>query len=169
MAWKNRLQCLLARSRCWGEGLGPLALRLLLAVEFGASGWEKLHGQNWFADIQSSFPFPFSLVPPEVSWSLATWSELLGALLLVLGLGTRFVSVSLVILTLVATYSVHWPHGWTSVSELLAQGYDICDAEGGNFKLPLFYLVMFVPLLFSGAGWCSVDHGLRRRWERGLS
>ena len=43
-----------------------LALRLILAWEFGEAGWEKLHGDNWFADV--TFPFPFNLLPAEVSW-----------------------------------------------------------------------------------------------------
>lgn len=132
-----------------GEWLAPLGLRLLLAYEFWESGLEKLRGDNWFMDIQDQFPFPFSVVPPEISWQIATWSELIAPVLLVLGLGTRFASVSLIILTLVAWASVH-----------AGNGYNVCD---NGFKLPLMYLVMFVPLLLSGAGKLSLDHWLARR------
>lgn len=132
-----------------GEWLGPLGLRLLLAYEFWEAGWMKLHGENWFVDIQDRFPFPFNLVPPEASWQLATWTELIGPILLVLGLGTRFASVSLIILTVVAWASVH-----------AGNGYNVCD---NGFKLPLVYLVMFVPLLLSGPGKLSLDRWIARK------
>lgn len=150
----------------WLESLAPilppLVLRLLLGWEFGEAGYAKLTGQNWFADL--TFPFPFNLLPAEISWQIATWFELIGALALVLGLATRFFSISLMILTVVAIASVHWPEQWTTFSELL-RGYRIVDEEGdgfGNFKLPLIYLVLFLPLLFGGAGRCSLDHWLAK-------
>jgi hypothetical protein len=43
---------------------------------------EKLRGENWFAGVQSKFPFPFNHVDPELSWWLATWAELGAAALL---------------------------------------------------------------------------------------
>lgn len=135
-----------------GHWLAPLGLRLLLAYEFWESGVEKFKGENWFADIQDQFPFPFNMVPPEINWQIATWSELLGPVLLVLGLGTRFASVSLIILTVVAWASVH-----------AGNGYNVCD---NGFKLPLMYLVMLVPLLLSGAGKLSLDHWISSRLRR---
>ena len=135
-----------------GEWFSPLGLRLLLAYEFWESGLEKWHGENWFADIQDQFPFPFNIVPPEVSWQIATWSELIGPVLLVLGLGTRFATVSLVILTIVAWISVH-----------AGNGYNVVD---NGWKLPLIYLIMFVPLLLSGPGKLSLDHWIARRSTR---
>lgn len=59
----------LDRAGIWA---GLLGIRLLLAWEFGSAGLEKLRGENWFAEIQGDFPFPFSVVPVEVSWFLAT-------------------------------------------------------------------------------------------------
>jgi putative oxidoreductase len=132
-----------------GSSLGLMGLRLLLAWEFWESGVEKFNGDNWFADIQGDFPFPFNLVPVDISWFLSTWSELIGAVALVIGLGTRFFSLSLIILTIVAWASVH-----------AGNGYNVCD---NGYKLPLMYLVMFVPLLLSGPGKLSLDHWLSRR------
>ena len=142
--------------------LPQLALRLLLAWEFGESGFEKLHGTNWFADL--TFPFPFNLLPASVSWNISIFFEIFGAFALVIGLFTRFFSISLIILTIVAIASVHWPEHFSSLSELL-KGYRIIDEDGdgfGNYKLPLMYIIMFLPLLFGGAGRASVDYWFKR-------
>lgn len=140
--------------------LPQLTLRFILAWEFGEAGFEKLHGENWFANI--SFPFPFNLVSPEFSWAMATYFEIIGAFALVLGLATRFFSTSLIILTIVAIASVHWPDSWNTFAELW-KGYAISDKGFGNYKLPLLYLIMFLPLLFGGAGKLSLDHFINRR------
>lgn len=52
--------------------LALMGLRLLLAWEFWESGVEKFNDDNWFADIQGDFPFPFNLVPVDISWFLST-------------------------------------------------------------------------------------------------
>ena len=144
----------------------PLALRLLLAWEFGESGYEKLMGGNWFAEI--AFPFPFNLLPADLTWQMATWFELGGAIALILGLATRFFSLSLIILTIVAIAAVHWPEHWSSLSELL-RGYRIIDENGdgfGNYKLPVIFIVMLLPLLFGGAGKWSLDYQIKKNLLR---
>lgn len=146
--------------------LPMLLLRLILAWEFGEAGWAKWHGENWFADL--SFPFPFNLLPATVNWQVAMGLELMGAAALVLGLFTRFFALSLMVVTVVAIASVHWPEHWSSLGELW-MGYRIEDTEGdgfGNYKLPLLYLVMLLPLLCRGAGKCSLDAGLLRLRRR---
>ncbi len=135
-----------------GAWLAPLALRLLLAWEFGEAGLEKFRGENWFAGVQEQFPFPFNVIPADLSWFLATWSELLGAAALVVGLGTRFFSATLVVLTVVAWMAVH-----------AGNGYNVCQ---NGFKLPLMYLVLFVPLLLNGAGKLSLDQVIARTLRR---
>lgn len=149
-----------------GEYLPPLLLRLILAIEFGSAGLEKFNGSNWFSEL--SFPFPFNLLPSELSWTLATYFEIIGAVALILGLATRFFSVSLLILTIVAIASVHWASAIHSINDLLA-GYRIIDEEGdgmGNYKLPLIYIVMFLPLIFSGAGRLSLDRLILNKFSK---
>lgn len=152
----NRLSPCIARGLhtldLGGAWIGLLGIRLLLAYEFGIAGLEKLRGDNWFADIQGDFPFPFSIVPIELSWFLATWTELIGAAALVVGLGTRFWAVSLLILDIVAWAAVHG-----------GNGYNVCD---NGFKLPLIYALMLLPLVLSGPGRLSIDHWIRTRFGR---
>jgi len=145
-----------------GTWLPQLALRALIGWEFLESGLEKLRGENWFAEVADKFPFPFDLLPPGVSWFLATWIELIGGVCLWLGLATRFWAVALLILTIVAIAGVHWPADWSSLSELW-KGYAITDRGYGNFKLPLLFIAMLLPLLFTGAGRLSLDELIRRR------
>lgn len=143
-----------------GLWIGLLSLRLLLGWDFFESGLEKYRGENWFGEIAERFPFPFNLVPVDLSWQLATWFELLGAIALVVGLGTRFFALSLSILTVVAIASVHWPESWSSLAEL-AHGYVLTDQGQGNFKLPVIFLGMLLPLILLGPGKLSVDTWLR--------
>ena len=149
-----------------GLWLGMLSLRLLLSWDFFESGLEKFNGTNWFADIQERFPFPFNLVPPEISWQMSTWFELLGGVALIIGLGTRFFSIPLLILTIVAIASVHWPEMWSDYGELL-MGYGFTDKGFGNFKLPVIFLGMLFPLILVGPGKLSIDHWLRRKYLPG--
>lgn len=143
------IQSILDHLNLVGRFLPQLGLRFLLAWEFWESGVEKFTGKNWFADIKADFPFPFNHVPVEFSWFLSTWLELLGAVCLVIGLGTRFWAVSLIILDVVAWYSVH-----------AGNGYNVCD---NGFKLPLIYLILLLPLLCSGPGQASLDHLIAKR------
>ncbi|WP_082885558.1 DoxX family protein [Methylomonas koyamae] len=157
---------------CWAPGkinrwleqsakpLAPLFLRLLLAYEFGEAGWEKLGGDNWFAEM--GFPFPFNLLPAQFNWQLALWLEIIAPIALIVGFMTRFFSAALAVLTIVAITTAHWPAEWHTLTELW-QGYSISDKGFGNYKLPLMYLFMLGSLTLSGSGLFSVDVWLQRR------
>lgn len=144
-----------------GVWLAPLGLRLLLAWEFWEAGIEKLHGENWFGAIAHKFPAPLHLLPADLNWTLATWAELLGAVALLLGLGTRLFAFVLMGVTVVAIASVHWPADWSSLAEL-AKGYAITDRGFGNYKLPLLFVAMLLPLALRGPGRLSLDSLLAR-------
>ena len=158
---------LLIQANQWLEhnlyGYSPIFLRLILAYEFAEAGLEKLHGENWFANL--AFPFPFNLLSAEASWNLSMGLELIGPLALILGLATRFFSVALMVLTVVAIAAVHWPAEWHTLGELW-QGYTITDKGFGNYKLPLLYLLMLASLFFSGAGHLSLDYWLSCDWPK---
>ena len=150
-------EALTSRLRAAGEVIPRLAMRIVMGWEFWESGLEKYNGQNWFADIQDKFPVPFNVVPADLSWTIATWFELIGGIALWLGLGTRFFAFSLLLLTFVATAAVHFPDMVTMWGDLL-KGYSISDKGYGNFKLPLLFSLMLLSLIFNGAGKLSLDH-----------
>lgn len=139
-----------------GTWLPQLALRALAGWEFFESGLVKLGGANWFTDVAHSFPPPFDLLPVELSWALATWTELVGGVCLWLGLATRFWAACLLILCAVAIAGVHWPGDWNSLMELW-KGYAVSASSHGDFKTSLILVVLLLPLLFTGAGLISID------------
>ncbi len=149
-----------------GAFIALFAVRLLLGWEYWEAGIEKYGGENWFGFIQEKFPYPFNVINVEISWYLATWFELIGSVALVIGLGTRYFSISLVILTIVAIIAVHIPvEGWETYSDMIS-GYAISDKGNGNYKLPLIFLVLFMPLIFLGPGKFSLDHLISQRFNR---
>jgi putative oxidoreductase len=153
---------LTARLRAGGDYIWPLGLRLILFWEFWEAGIGKYRGENWFAEIpwadwQKGFPWPFSTLGPDLNWIAATAGELVFSILILLGLFTRFAAISLVVITGVATAAVHWPAQWNSFAQLWS-GYVITADDAGNFKLPLLFLVMLLPLVFHGGGKISLDH-----------
>ena len=143
-----------------GDWIAILPIRLLMAYEFGKAGFTKLNGSNWFERVQDNFPFPFNVIPVEISWFLATWTEVIGGICLFFGLFTRFWAFSLIILTIVATLGVHWPGDFSSLAEFW-EGYRISrDGDSGNFRLPVLFLAMLIGLFFAGGGKLSLDHVL---------
>jgi putative oxidoreductase len=145
-----------------GDWVALLPIRLLMAHEFYKAGMWKFHGNNWFASAQDNFLFPFNYIPVEISWFMATWAEILGGLSLFIGLFTRFWAFSLIIVSIVAISGVHWPDDWNSLAELW-KGYAITDKGFGNFRVPLLFIAMLFPLVFSGAGKLSVDHIIAKK------
>jgi putative oxidoreductase len=161
IALKERITAILDPA---GDWVALMPIRLLLAFEYGKAGFTKFNGNNWFGNVQENFPFPFNVVPVDISWFLATWFEILGAFGLVLGLFTRFWAFSLVVLTIVAIGGVHWPDDWNSLAELW-KGYAVSDKGFGNYRIPLLFIAMLVPLIFTGAGKLSVDHILAKQFK----
>lgn len=111
----SRVQALLDRARSL-DFLAPLALRLYLAPVFFSAGLNKLSAFDatvaWFGnpDWGLGLPFPWLLA------FMATAAELIGGVLLLLGLATRLISVPLMATMLVAIFAVHWPNGWFAIA-----------------------------------------------------
>ena len=133
----------------WQSALGLLVLRLFAAYEFWESSIQKWNGENWFAEINSQFPFPFNLLSYTVNWNLAMWAELVLPALLIIGLATRLSALGLMVVTAVAWSAVH-----------AGLGYNVCD---NGYKMALIYLVVLFPVLLQGAGRLSLDALLKKR------
>jgi len=141
-----------------GSYYSLLVLRIFLAYEYLDSGITKFNatsngfkGDGWTLD----FPFPFSLLPIDVNWFLATWSELIGGIAILIGLATRFFAASLIVVTIVAWITVHG-----------SNGYNVGD---NGYKFSLIFIVAFIPLLLNGAGKFSIDSILKFKLLNGYS
>jgi len=146
-----------ARLRTSGDWVWPFLLRLIMFYEFWTAGMKKLNGNNWFERIEDKFPFPMNLLSTDLNWLLATWGELVFSMMLLVGLFTRFAAFSLIVITTVAVVTVHWPAEWSSLSQLW-EGYVISNNGAGNFRIPLLFALMLVPLVFYGGGKLSLEH-----------
>ena len=144
----NAIDNIYSKLSDFGGFFSMLLLRLFIAWEFWGAGQKKLNGRNWFEHIVDDFPFPFNVIPTNISWFIATWAEVLGAIALAVGLATRFWALTLIILDVVAWYSVH-----------AGKGYNVCD---NGFMLPLIYLIILLVLLLNGAGKLSLDYIIER-------
>lgn len=162
--------------------LAPLALRLYLAPIFWTAGINKLMNfsdtADWFGDMMSGLGLPF----PTLMAGLATGTELVGAVALVLGLGLRWMALPMMFTMLVAIVTVHWPNGWLAISEGMGPfatertmgaisrlneakdilmehaDYDHLTEYGplvilnNGIEFAATYLIMLLSLFFTGAG-----------------
>lgn len=100
-----------------GGNLASLLLRIYLAPIFWMAGINKLNAFDdtvaWFGNPDWGLGLPF----PWLMAFLATATELLGAVLLTVGLMTRVICIPLVITMAVAIGSVHWENGWQAIAD----------------------------------------------------
>lgn len=119
---------------------------LLLRLAFGGAmiyghGWAKL--MRLLSDEPVKF-MDFMGLGPEISLGLAAFAEVGCALLVVIGLFTRWATVPLVITMMVA------------ISTSLGEGF-------GQIEKALLFLMAFISLQIAGPGWYSVDAQVRNR------
>jgi uncharacterized membrane protein YphA (DoxX/SURF4 family) len=79
---------------------------------------------DWFGNPDWGLGLPF---PTLLAW-LAASTETVGAILLVIGLAVRWVSIPLMITMIVATFSVHWQHGWQAIADTKFCLFNCSDA-----------------------------------------
>lgn len=181
LSFFNRLQDALDATRRL-DVIGPLLLRLYLVPVFWMAGTHKLADIEataaWFGNPDWGLGLPF---PELLAWAAAL-TETGGAVLLLLGLAVRWVSLPLIVTMLVAIFAVHWPYGWQAIADagapfanervmesvekieraraLLKEhgNYDWLTSSGklvvlnNGIEFAATYLVMLVMLFFSGAG-----------------
>jgi putative oxidoreductase len=113
VSWVQRLFVVTQRI----DWLAPLAIRLYLAPIFWMAGYNKWVAFDstveWFGNADWGLGLPF----PTLLAALATGTELLGAVLLLIGLGARLISIPLMVTMVVAMVTVHWHNGWLAIAE----------------------------------------------------
>ncbi|MGO9602837.1 MAG: DoxX family protein [Candidatus Binataceae bacterium] len=93
-------RCLaIARSLDW---LPPLLLRLFVGYFFYETGWGKVHNLDSFAQRFADWGIPY----PYFNAVLSAYTELIGGALTIAGLGTRLISIPMIINMIVAVRSV---------------------------------------------------------------
>ncbi|HIP28647.1 MAG TPA: DoxX family protein [Sulfurovum sp.] len=123
-----------------GQSIALLFARITMAYGFYEPAMKK------WSDIQSvsqwfdSMGIPF----PTLNAYMAASTELIGVVLLTLGLFTRLISIPLMVIMLVAIITVHWGHGFS--------------AGDNGFEIPLYYMLFLALFASYGAGKISLDH-----------
>lgn len=117
-------QCIFDKVRGYIDFLGPLLLRIYLVPVFWVASnnkWNPFDGDSsldntieWFGNPDWGLGLPFPAVNAYMAWS----AEYFGAILLALGLATRWISIPLMFTMIVAATTVHISHGWQSLHDL---------------------------------------------------
>jgi putative oxidoreductase len=144
----------------WGPWV-PLPLRLIIGFGFMAHGWAKLsRGPGGFAKLLAQIGAP---LPETTAW-MSTFVELLGGLAIFVGAFVEVVSVPLIVMMLVAMFTVHLRYGFSAVNTIGL------TADGPQFGPPgievnLLYIAGLLALSLGGAGRFSIDKLLARSWR----
>ena len=128
------LQNILDKTRSL-DFLAPLALRIYLAPIFWMAGTSKFNSFNdtaaWFGNKEWGLGLPM----PEVMTFLAASTEVAGAIMLLFGLGVRWISLPLMVTMLVAIFAVHWQYGWQAIADVKFCLFNCTDAQAAAEKL----------------------------------
>ena len=127
-----------------GKDIPLLLIRLVLAYGFYGTAMMKLNNIDSVAEWFGSMGIPF----PTLNAYMAATTEISGVVLLTIGLFNRIISIPLIIVMLVAIFTVHISNGF--------------EAGNNGFEIPLYYLLMLLVILFNGAGRISADFMLKR-------
>jgi putative oxidoreductase len=147
------------RKQFGGAQWAPLSLRLVIGYGFMAHGWAKLsRGPAEFARLLEQIGAP---LPEATAWA-STLLEILGGLAILAGAFVPVVSVPLIVMMLVAMFTVHLRYGFSAINTIGL------TADGPQFGPPgyevnLLYIAGLLALILQGAGPFSTDRLLARR------
>lgn len=124
----------------YGQDCALLIARLTLAYGFyepAINKWKDIDSvASWFGTL--------GIPLPTLNAYMAASTELLGVILLTVGLLTRLIAIPLIVVMIVAIATVHWSNGF---------------AAGDNgFEIPFYYMLFLFIFLTHGAGKYSLDH-----------
>ena len=120
----NKAQELFDKVRTSIDFIGPLLLRIYIVPVFwivSNNKWNPFDGDSsldsviqWFGNPEWGLGLPFPALMAYLAWGI----EYFGAILLALGLATRWISIPLMATMIVAAVTVHWGNGWQAVHDL---------------------------------------------------
>ena len=123
-----------------GQSLSLFFARLTVAYGFYEPAMKKWSDIGSVSGWFESMGIPF----PVLNAYMAASTEMLGVILLTLGLFTRLISVPLIIIMIVAIATVHISHGFS--------------AGNNGFEIPLYYMLFLALFASLGAGKISLDY-----------
>jgi len=123
-----------------GQSLALLLARVAVAYGFYEPAMQKWSDISAIATWFESMGIPL----PTLNAYMAATTEILGVVLLTLGLFTRLISIPLMVVMVVAIVTVH-----------LANGFGAGD---NGFEIPLYYMLFLGIFASFGAGKFSLDH-----------
>src|SRR5262249_48976559 len=134
-------------------------LRLIVGYGFLAHGIAKAaRGYDAFPSVLQQIGIP---APHLLGWATIL-VEIAGGLAVLSGAFIPIVSVPMIVVLLVATFTVHIQYGFSSIKLL---GVTSAGAQFGppGYETDLLYLACIAALLLGGAGPFSIERFLRRR------
>ena len=123
----------------YGKSLALLFARLTIAYGFYEPAMMKWKDIGSVAEWFGSMGIPF----PTLNAYMAASTEVLGVVLLTLGLLTRAISITLIVIMIVAIVTVHLPNGFS--------------AGNNGFEIPFYYMLFLLTFVSHGAGKFSLD------------
>jgi putative oxidoreductase len=129
-------------------GLAPLLVRVIVGIIMTAHGWQKLSqmGPAGFGQVLGQIGIPL----PGLMGFVVTFVELVGGILLIVGLLSRLAALLLTINLTVAILLVKVNVGLIAPS----------DAPGVGAELDLALIAGFLVILLAGPGKLSLDYAL---------
>ena len=121
------------------NSIGLLFARFVVAYGFYQPAMMKWSDINSVAEWFGSMGIPL----PTFSAYMAASTEVTGVVLLSLGFLTRLISIPLIIVMIVAIFSVHLHNGFS--------------AGDNGFEIPLYYMIFLLIFVANGAGKFSLD------------
>ncbi len=120
----NKAQDIFDKIRSYVDFIGPLLLRIYIVPVFWVASnnkWNPFDSDSsldsviqWFGNTEWGLGLPFPTLMAYMAWG----TEYFGAILLALGLATRWISIPLMFTMIVAAVTVHWQNGWQAVHDL---------------------------------------------------
>ena len=136
-----------------------IPLRLIVGLGFFEHGYAKLaRGPDSFIAVLHAIGMPLAHL---LGWATLV-VELVGGLMILAGTFVPVAAVPMIVVLLVAIFTVHLPNGFSSIKLL---SYDATGAHFGppGYETDLLYVAGLLALCAGGAGPFSVDRWLKKR------